>query len=83
MIQILSLDSYGHVLILCMPFLHVFLKLYQRKSEICVIVLKWFKLLKVKHNAFLVNFGVHLFKIAMPLRADKIVVNQPNSDIIL
>ena len=31
---------------------------------------------------FLVDFGVHLFKIAMPLRADIIVINQCNSYII-
>ena len=38
---------------------------------------------KENNDDFSVNFRVHILKITMPLRADIIVVNQPNSDIIL
>ena len=41
-IQILPLDSYDHVFILYMPLLQLFLKLYQRKLENYVAILKWF-----------------------------------------
>ena len=82
-IQILPLNSFNHISILSMPLLHMFLKLYIRKLEIHVAILKWFKFFKGKYDVFLVNFGLYLFKIAMPLRADIIVVNKRNSYIIL
>ena len=51
--------------------------------EFCVAIWKRDVFLKENNDDFSVNSQVHILKITMPLRADIIVVNQPNSDIIL